>query len=634
MTPEHRRALEAKTFRRYTGVPSGARIPDPRPELLHAAHPGQELLEHQVFLHLRGNGGLSTGHLLGIAWTLPLPDRTVVRLDPVALDTRDHRYSNTFLALQRLLPYQGPEGPTTHHFPGVPGLRVRDIDNAGLHLTLTHHPNSHLVLTGPSPKGWHTRLAQHEADLADSGCQPLWSRTDLAPAEIHWQQHYPVRPWTWVGSGLLRRVGLLTAATNAHTAHFQDRSDEVCISLEHLHPALPAHDRHGGRTTDRLVEHLLDTGWGMPVRVETQHCDCRHTRPDRPHTHDDTYDRHCRTILAHRDGRPGRIQLRFLSTEARAPFPAGLSLAEARDELAGAGAPAKWIRRILPDPAAPTRPLPSLPARRAACTGESLAEAIAAITKNRCHAFPDYTFPQMRLESDIAEALDNLRDRTRNPFGIRALRPAPDHLVVRLDHGVTPARHWARLLFRVPGLRQQIHPDGVHLLRETDEGTARIVLAGMDATLWGLTLAGGPRPAQSPQWSAAETARYQAATDPAKEHHVGSALLRMAGALRGTAQKTSARLSSGPYTDNRGRRHWQWQLDLTGAPDHDVLLDYLTDTSLALGFELREHACRPGKSEGERCTMTLHDGIGQILVVRDHHNPDDDPAPAGAAGRP
>ncbi|MEV7928567.1 hypothetical protein [Kitasatospora sp. NPDC088779] len=40
-----------------------------------------------------------------------------------------------------------------------------------------------------------------------------------------------------------------------------------------------------------------------------------------------------------------------------------------------------------------------------------------------------------------------------------------------------------------------------------------------------------------------------------------------------------------------GRKRWQWRLDLSAGPDHDRLLDLLTDTALTLGMELWERTC-------------------------------------------
>ncbi|MEE1823877.1 hypothetical protein PUR61_17005 [Streptomyces sp. BE20] len=623
--------MEVRTFRLYTGAPRGARIPTQGPGLLQAAHPAQELLEHQVLLHLRGTGGLSAAHPLGIAWTMPLPDRTRVHLDHVALDSPDRAYSIARLALERLLPFQGPDGLPTDCPPRVPGLRVARVDNVGLHLTLADHPDAHVVLTGPSPQGWRTELAEHEAGLVESGRQPLWNRPELTTAEARWQQQNPLRPWTWAGAGLLRRVGLLASVSTAYSVHFWDRGDDtLCFEMRHLHPALPAHGR--------LADRLLDTGWGMPVRIEDEHCDCRHSRADRPHTHDDTYERACHLTLVHRDGRPGRIQLRFTSSSARAPHLAGARLTELRDELTRAGAPRRWLRRVLPAPPTPARPAPSLPARRAACTGESLTEASAAITAADSRAYPDASFPQMRLESDIALALHGLWGRTRNPFAIRTARPQPDRLTLDIEPATGP--YWAALLPRdhgsngIPGLRHRTHPDGIHLLRHEDgEPPARIVLTGLPPAQWQRALTQAPPPLDAEAWSATETARHQDATDRAQEHYVGSGLLRMAAAQRGPAATTSTRLSCAPTIDDRGRKRWQWQLDLSWGPDHDSLLDLLTDTALTLGLELwnRTCTCRQARPKETGCTMTLHD-CGQVLVVRDHRF-GSTPSP-NAPGRP
>ncbi|MFJ1936815.1 hypothetical protein ACIOGZ_29675 [Kitasatospora sp. NPDC088160] len=61
---------------------------------------------------------------------------------------------------------------------------------------------------------------------------------------------------------------------------------------------------------------------------------------------------------------------------------------------------------------------------------------------------------------------------------------------------------------------------------------------------------------------------------------------------------------------------WQWRLDLSHGPDHDTLLDLITDTDLALGTELVERACTC-TTDASGCIMVLAP-YGHALLICDH----------------
>ncbi|MEV0192241.1 hypothetical protein AB0I39_27370 [Kitasatospora purpeofusca] len=632
MDPKRRAGIDTALYRLYTGNPPGflknpAHTARPLP-LNSAVAPEQEILEHQVLARLKG-GSLYSAHPIGIAWTRTLPGRTLVHLDPAAVMDKA-RYDAFERVLQELLPHRSPGEEVRENVGGLPGLRVAGIDDTGLHLTLAHHPGARLVLTGPSGAGWTERLTARHTDLAEAGHRPLWNLPALSPSEQQYLEDFPQRSWTWVGSGLLRRVGLLSRVSTAYSTHYWERGDgTLSVWLQHQHPALPAHDR--------LIRYLTDPVQGMSVRVEREHCDCRHSRHDRPYTHDHTYGRTCHVSLIHRDGRPGRLLLRFSSSPAREPAQFAAATGELRRQLAHGGAPRGWINRTLPAAPVAARPQPSLAERRAACTGETRPQAAASITEQKGSAFPVPPFAQMRLESEATLALGGLWGRTRYPFGIRQVRPGTDELIVDIEQQGDAVRHWAALLPRsgrahepgqLSGLRYESGPGGVTLTRQDTDGTvARITLAGISPSRWSGALTslrpdgpGLPPTAGSP-WCAEEEGPRGRGAGRYPEYYIGSGVLRMVAALRGSGATTGARLSLRPVTDPGGRRRWQWLLEVGCGPDHDALLTLLTDTDLALGLELRHRECTCRHAVPALCTMTLTDGGGQTVVVHDDRAP-------------
>ncbi|ARF81832.1 hypothetical protein HS99_0010055 [Kitasatospora aureofaciens] len=79
----------------------------------------------------------------------------------------------------------------------------------------------------------------------------------------------------------------------------------------------------------------------------------------------------------------------------------------------------------------------------------------------------------------------------------------------------------------------------------------------------------------------------------------------MAAALHGRAAASGARLSLAPVTAERGRRRWQWALELNAGPGHDTLLTVLTDSRLPLGLELWRRECTCGQPVSAGCALFL-----------------------------
>nr|BEK71479.1 hypothetical protein KPHV_87060 [Kitasatospora purpeofusca] len=608
---------EARLYRRYTGSPpaylKNPNAPRPLP-LADAPGAGQEVLEHRVLMGLRG-GELFTAHPLSIAWSRVLPDRTLVRLDRTGFAVGD-RYDVAARVLEVLLPYADPRQSPGDGVQNTSGLRAA-VGPDGLHLTSAEHSGALVVLTGPDRVRWKDLLAERHAELEQQGHQPLWEQERFTEQEhAQGQALLPRQPWEWVGSALLRRIGLF--ASDASTAYRVDYWESpvgtLSVELAHAHPALPDHDR--------LVADLTDPAFGMPAVVADHYCSCRRSLPDRPYTRDASYGRHCHTTLAHRDGRPGRINLRFASSPARRDANTLAAVNELRRQLASVGTPGGRLRRILPP--APLLPSPADLAReRAACTGETYGQAAAGIASAR-RAFPPPLFAQMRLEGEIALALGAVPGGAGHPLGIRSLRPEAGLLTVEVEARPAAARRWAALLpppgtaGPVPGLRHQLAADGLHLVREEPGGgTARVHVTGLTEELWQQTLAAPGTAANTlpgVPWSTWEAAAFDAAGNEHTEYRVGSALLRMIRALNGPAG-TAVRLRREPRT-LAGVGPWQWELDLSHGPDHDILLRLLTDPGLALGADLVERECTCA-SGGDRCVLVLA-WYGHLLRVSDH----------------
>nr|BEK71512.1 hypothetical protein KPHV_87390 [Kitasatospora purpeofusca] len=580
----------------------------PAPDALRTASPAQQDLEHQVLLRYRG-GSLYAAHPLAIAYTRVVGDRTEVRLDPQAR-AFDERVDTAERAIEHLLPYTHPTARPDEGPGGAPGIRLRGIDRIGLHLTHVSDPSAHLVLTGRSEAAWSAHLQTRTVELTTAGCIPLWNEPDPTEAE----RSYSSETWSWMSAGVLRRIGLFSRVSTAYDTYYGDRHNGLVVVLRHLHPALPAHDE--------LVRRLTDPAWGMPLVISESHCDCRLRRPDRPYTHDHTWERTCHVTLTHRDGIPGRLLLRFMSSSADIGAEAG-SAGEARRELALAGAPRGWLRRTMPTPPSQQRSRPSLAARRATCTGETLAEAARALTPDATSAFPIATAQQERLESEVLQTMSALRALTPRLLGIRALHPMSDQITIDLEPAPHIARQWAALLpvgsngrtpaMGIPGLRHEQRPDGVHLIRHAPgSATARVILWGIEISQWmdaTTALRHGTSPASLTPWTEEEAGLYSVASRSACEHYIGSGLMRMIRAVCGASASSAIAISSRP---SEKPRCWDWRVNLFDGPGHGTLLDLLTDSSLALGLELWKHSCTTGH---RACRFRLTNGGGQSLSI-------------------
>ncbi|MEY9956804.1 hypothetical protein [Streptacidiphilus sp. MAP5-52] len=322
----------------YTGDSAWylARTVQSREPGIRAASADQALVEHHFLSELHG-GFAWAAHPVSIRATRVLTGRTEVLLDEQAFSGRGgHSYDIAEHAICRLL----PTGATDGELGGVRGLRVRRVDDRGLHLQLLHASTGRLVLVGPTRERWHGLLKAHRQLVIDAGCSPLWELPQQGAAEIkfaaeHGSYEASEAGMSWLTSGLLRRIGLWHTASNAYCTRYWQRGDQTMIwELRHLYRARPMHDEFTALLRSPL--------WGPPLTIWKQHCDCHSRRPDpggQPHP---AYQRQC-TFEYHHPDRPGVLQVRFRTMEPQKRDDPGV-----RAALEAAGADPGWLNRVLP----------------------------------------------------------------------------------------------------------------------------------------------------------------------------------------------------------------------------------------------------------------------------------------------
>ncbi|MFJ9520628.1 hypothetical protein ACIRPK_20545 [Kitasatospora sp. NPDC101801] len=194
-----------------------------------------------------------------------------------------------------------PSIDTDSQVSGVPGLRT-DRDRTGAPVLRLAGTNASVVLRGISAGQWRTLTADFEAELRTGGHRPLWNTgpaTREEARDLTWFDPATAGPRPhWLGSALLRRVGVFTAAgvpalvtgwTTAGTF-----ADCWKFDLEFI----PGHRLDH----DRLAALLTDPAAGLPLQVDGHAC--RESGASR-----------CRMRLAPGDGRPGEIELLFRHTD-------------------------------------------------------------------------------------------------------------------------------------------------------------------------------------------------------------------------------------------------------------------------------------------------------------------------------
>ncbi len=297
---------------------------------LPAATGAQALLESMA-LRCLGIGEEFWAHPMGIASVRPAPDRVTVELDAF---TSSPYYPGRFYgraehAGRCLLPHA--QHGDMH---GMVGLRIVELRGLDLHVTLVGTA-SRMILRGARGAGWRGQLRLYQQSTSASGFEALYQEPHLTEAEVEHLEYYPEeserdRELAWLGSGLLRRIGLFRSATAAFAVRpWVDEFDEWNVELSYPFTTTMDHAP--------LLAGLTDRRLGLPLRVRSTTCHCAE-----PRSATDQRRRVCRIELVHRDELPGVLQLRFTSE------PAGWDASGPRQRLASAGADPRWLDRVLP----------------------------------------------------------------------------------------------------------------------------------------------------------------------------------------------------------------------------------------------------------------------------------------------
>ncbi len=295
---------ESSRYLRNPNSPrSGASIP--------AASPDQELLEALVMQGiLAGQGFLA--HPLGVSHVRILPaGRLAVHLDPPERAKRVNPVDEQ-MALNLF-----PRRDRNELVGGVPGLRVVAMQHTAMTIGLAG-TSARLTLVAHS--GWTRWLARMKQEAVALRTHPLWEEREMTVAEQDW-----IQPWTrrsaWIGSGLLRRIGLLHSVANTYWVKGRPMGDLWKIEM-FTHPGVNLNH-------EDLVNRLTDPQLGLPLKQKYCSCSCSHNL---------RYSPGCTVELAHRvDPRAGGLQLRlYVSPLGRDWGP----------RLADAGARSSWLERI------------------------------------------------------------------------------------------------------------------------------------------------------------------------------------------------------------------------------------------------------------------------------------------------
>lgn len=230
-----------------------------------AASPAQAVLESRILEQLGTSPDLCA-HPFGIAaLSNGTPSSLTVHLDAYL---GQERYSYPEHCLSRLLP-AAPASGGSDDLPGIPGLRVRGIEDRGRKLRLSmaedFEPDVELVLALPSglAEGWEEIGRRHRHWCEDNGTRPLWMSHTADPLEADCLNAYKRSA---VGSALLRRIALFHTGAAFYRVQCWDDGDSWKIDARTAHPRADGHDQ--------LIQRLCHPRWGLPVTVSHRFCFC------------------------------------------------------------------------------------------------------------------------------------------------------------------------------------------------------------------------------------------------------------------------------------------------------------------------------------------------------------------------
>ncbi|WP_159047605.1 hypothetical protein [Streptomyces sp. WM6378] len=252
-----------------------------------------------------------------------------MHLDSHTTLTNGTSYARSGHALDQLLPSAEPGIQVN----GVVGLRVVGINGPDLHLTLAGS-ECHLVLRGIPGTDWAEELHERWLRYEKAEAPPLWQNPKLTAFENSHIRDYPEtwaaeRGLDWLGSALLRRVAIFQTSSTAYSTRSWITGDEWIFELDTVRGIKLEHDA--------FLRRLMDPVWGLPLRIEYQHCSCN---PEQE-LGDSTYTLQCTYNLGHRSMASGSLQLRF----RHGP---GVYAGGTRIKLERLYSPSEWLDRVLP----------------------------------------------------------------------------------------------------------------------------------------------------------------------------------------------------------------------------------------------------------------------------------------------
>ncbi|MFF4205494.1 hypothetical protein ACFYZ8_33120 [Streptomyces sp. NPDC001668] len=288
----------------YTGLPwqSARRRVEaaaPGSELIPLPDADQLLLEAGVMAALAWRR-VTTVHSWGIEYVDPRTDRLLIRFEADPVERRDPAQTQVLDLAEVLLPRADEYGG----IQGVPGARTH-VEGGQVVLRLLDSSAS-VTLLGVDPDEWLRAVDIQDRQTGLCGMTPC--HRDL-PGGWHAAERVYRRVGrggaavsAWLASGLLRRVGLIRTlgvplGVTGWLGHRECGGGERWI----IDPVFA--EGHGAAGHRRLMALLAAPGWGLPVAVVDEDCNCRLP----PGCSDQ-----CTTVSAGLAGWPGVLEVRAI----------------------------------------------------------------------------------------------------------------------------------------------------------------------------------------------------------------------------------------------------------------------------------------------------------------------------------
>ncbi|MDH6545221.1 hypothetical protein [Streptomyces sp. SPB4] len=295
----------AELLRLYTGLgwkTALARVEaaEPGSVLIPEPDAGQLVLEARVMAALAWRK-ITTLHPWGIEYVDPRSDRLLIRFEPDVVGRRDAEATQALDLAKALLPRVDEYGQIT----GVAGARTH-VEHGNVLLRLLGTTAS-VVLLGLDPEEWRRAVETQDQEMSTWGMTPCHQgRPDsLHPAERPYRRpgRRGVAASDWLTSGLLRRAGLVRslgvplAVTGWLNFRAREGGERWIID-----PTFA--EGHGPAGHRRLAALLSARGWGLPVTVVDEDCNC-HLPPG--------YTDQCTTTVSSlRPEWPGTLEVRTI----------------------------------------------------------------------------------------------------------------------------------------------------------------------------------------------------------------------------------------------------------------------------------------------------------------------------------